>query len=404
MGSAKRSLSEIEVGEVLARPVRTFDGRILLDKGTPFVPEHKRILKMWGIEEVTVLVSGEKEGEDSIKIDKTDFPGRFILNVPLSSVMEDLYRFSAESYAGGCSIIMPKEMTQVIQNVFEPVELEKVLCSLEALPSLPRLVQELSGALSDPLCSPKRIAAIIEKDPSLTMRILRLVNSAFYNFPSRIDHLERAATILGIRQISVVAQSALLLDTFNSIPQEAIDMDQFIRHSIAVGVTGRTIAGFAKLSNSELIYLAGLLHDIGRLFLFVHFPKQMIWLMNQAFQEKMELFQLEKRMLGLDHGEIGARIIAEWNLPLALEKSASFHHHPEKNEWDPICNVVHAADVLVHVMACGCSGERLVPRLNMPVWDKLRIPEDCLPALMMEARSMCTLFCSIINDGADGNV
>lgn len=400
MAFFKCSPNDVEEGAVVRWPVRAFDGRTLLEAGERFKNEHRRLLAMWGIKEIVVeseSTDGEAESfftAPKAKPDESEIHERFILNLPLSPLLLDLYRLGITAERA-----QPRDPSGTEnEKAFDLGELDRILSSLDGLPSLPRLIHELGAALADPFCSPQRISSIIEKDPSLALGILKLVNSAYYNFPSRIDQLERAVTILGIRQVTALAQSTLLIETFKQIPQELVDMNAFVRHSVAVGVTSRVLANHAKLANNELCYLAGLLHDTGRLFLFVHFPALMQAMMSDSWKEKTALFELERLWLGQDHGEIGARLIAKWNLPLALEKATRYHHDPENSGRDPICDVVHVADVLVHIMECGMSGEFLVPRLNQESWLRLGIGDDRVTDLILECKSLCDLFCDIIDE------
>ena len=144
----------------------------------------------------------------------------------------------------------------------------------EDLPSLPAIFNEVNEAVDDPRSSMGDIAEIISSDISLSARILRLVNSAFFGFPSRIDTISHAVTIIGTQQLRDLVLATAVIDLFRGIPSELVDMRSFWQHSISCGIASRILSSYHREANIEHFFVAGLLHDLGRLILYIKIPDQ----------------------------------------------------------------------------------------------------------------------------------
>ena len=128
--------------------------------------------------------------------------------------------------------------------------------------------------INDPDASAAEIGDVISEDPALTARLLKIVNSAFYGFPSRIETVSRAITIVGTLELLDLILAASVVKAFSGIPSELVDMDQFWEHSLYTGVTARVLAGRHRAPDTERYFVAGLLHDIGALVLYRQLPRQ----------------------------------------------------------------------------------------------------------------------------------
>ena len=121
------------------------------------------------------------------------------------------------------------------------------------LASLPNIFMEITDVLSDPRSSAINIANVISKDPSLSAKLLKIVNSAFYNFPSRIDTISRAVMIIGSKQLSALALGTSIIRIFQDIPSDLVNMKSFWEHSLACGIGARMIASYKNIHNTEQI-------------------------------------------------------------------------------------------------------------------------------------------------------
>ena len=199
-----------------------------------------------------------------------------------------------------------------------------------ALVSLPHIFTEINRVISDPRSSAVHVADVISKDPNLTARLLRIVNSAFYGFPSKIDTISRAVTILGSKELSTLALGTSVLNIFNDIPADLVDMKSFWEHSVACGIAARMIGSYKNIANTERLFVAGLLHDIGRIIIYKYLPSEGREMLLYAQQTDCLLRSAEMEVLGFDHGQIGAMLMQKWKLPVILEQALGYHHqtHP----------------------------------------------------------------------------
>ena len=155
--------------------------------------------------------------------------------------------------------------------------------------------------------SAQAIGDVIGADPALSARLLRLANSPYYGIPSRVETISRAVTILGMKELYSLALTVSVISAFKDIPNQLVNMASFWRHSVTCGVIARTIAEIKGLSDRETLFVAGLLHYIGRLLLYQRAPAHAMGVLACARRSGSLLFQAEKEVMGLDHaGNRGA--------------------------------------------------------------------------------------------------
>ena len=244
------------------------------------------------------------------------------------------------------------------------------------LPSLPQVFEELNEALADEEASAGRIAEIISRDTSLSAQLLRLVNSAFYSFPSQIDTISRAVAIVGRRQLGALALGASVMSMFPDVPGEYMDMSSFWKHSVAVGVLARGLAEQARYEEPERMFVAGLLHDVGRLAMVRSMPDKAVLIIETARNNGYLLFEAERSILGFDHARLGGIMLRKWNLPYSLVAAVLNHHSPESAKTIREPAIIHTADALACALLLSPNGEPLVPPLNEAAWAALGISPD----------------------------
>jgi len=262
----------------------------------------------------------------------------------------------------------------------EPRDLVKVAGSIS---SLPMVFTRINDAVNNPRSSIADIGRVISEDPGLTARLLKIVNSAFYSFPSKIDTISRAVTIVGTQQLRDLALATSVMKVFKGIPEDLMNMEAFWCHSIGCGITARVLASHRREANLERYFVTGMLHDIGRLLLFMNLPKQARAALVRCQRSGELLHQVEYEEIGFDHGTVGSALLQAWNLPASLEEVVAYHHAPQRALRYPIeTAIVHVADIITHVMQLGSSGERLVPQLNPEAWERIAVPTSVLPATL----------------------
>ena len=256
---------------------------------------------------------------------------------------------------------------------------EKLAAEVGAVCSLPTIYFRLNELVNDVHVSNKDVGALISEDAGLSVRLLRMVNSAFFGLPSSVDTITRAVTVIGTRQLNDLVLMTSVVDMFDGIPNEVANMELFWQHSIATGVSARVLANYHREPNVERFFVAGLLHDIGRLVIFQKLPEETTEILTLINEIEIPLYVAEKQVLGFDHTDVGRAMLDQWGLPEHLVTAVGGHHHPSAlEEIDVDSAIVHVADVIANVLGMGWATEVYVPELDEAAWKRLDLPPSIL--------------------------
>lgn len=233
------------------------------------------------------------------------------------------------------------------------------------IPSLPQVFYQFKEAVEDTDTSFEKLAGIIECDLGLTARLLKIVNSPFYGFPSQVETIPHAISIIGNNQLNDLVLSTCIIDHFKNIPQKSMDMQLFWEHSIACGLTAKIIAKHFRSADPESIFVGGLVHDIGRLVICINAPQKFTEIFLKTESEGKSLLEAEKIILGFGHDEVGGELLRRWKLPKVHEESVRFHHDPSKALLFPKeAAIIKIANSIVKLLTLGCSGDLLAPEIE----------------------------------------
>ncbi len=230
---------------------------------------------------------------------------------------------------------------------------QRVIEQIDNLPSLPSIVARLIQVVNSPDTSAEDAASLIEKDPALTTKMLRLANSAFYGIPRSISSVSSAVVILGFNTIRSLVLSASVMKMFSAdSKKQGIDKDRFWKHSIVCALAAKIIVRHfinVRMMDPESAFCAGILHDIGKLIFNEYVGDDYKIACEYAVANKVPLLEAERAILGIDHAQIGRLLADKWALPLDLEYSLVYHHAPyEADKLTDLISTVHIADVLTH--------------------------------------------------------
>lgn len=231
-------------------------------------------------------------------------------------------------------------------------ELRRQVARMETLPGLPTVYARITQALKDPECSIQQVGDIIAQDIGMTAKILQLVNSAFYGLARHVSGPAEAAVYLGLDTIRALVLTIGLFSDFaqSGIPSQVVQ--SLYDHSIKTGNLARDIALSASLGkeHQDDAFMAGLLHDLGKLVLAYHMPKTYGRLLKLTLEKKSDIQAAEEQLLGTTHGRIGAYLIGLWGLPHSIVEAVAFHHTPSQCPsagFDSL-GALHVANALVH--------------------------------------------------------
>lgn len=242
-----------------------------------------------------------------------------------------------------------------------PEKLQQLVQTIRDLPALPEVVVRVMRMAEDPRSDAQAIARVIATDQAMAARVLKLANSAFYGLPRRVGTLSEAVVILGFRTIKNLAIAASTFELLNrEIAGYWLQRGELWRHSLACAIGAQLIARRARLPVSEEAFVAGLLHDIGKVAIDLFVRAQFDQIMERALQDRIPFVEAEQAVLGFNHAMAGGLIAEKWNLPPLLVSVIKYHHQPSSApDRDPMISVVHLADLLSITMGIGIGGDGL---------------------------------------------
>ncbi|MFH1148188.1 MAG: HDOD domain-containing protein [Pseudomonadota bacterium] len=224
--------------------------------------------------------------------------------------------------------------------------------SCEFLPSLPHVVAELMQATLSDSTSAGDIAKIIQKDPSLTGHVLKVVNSSFYGLSRKITSPSQAIIVLGLRAVQNISLTASVFRTFhNTKTRGTFSMEQFWWHSVVCTLTIKHLSARLGFSNEDEAFVAGLLHDIGKLVLYTGFPDDYEAIIKQ-YRNGENLFDLEESFFGVNHADVGGWLLESWNLQPFLIDAVRYHHRDLEGILTalPLVKLAYLANILSHAI------------------------------------------------------
>lgn len=252
------------------------------------------------------------------------------------------------------------DQTISLRHVLEDDALRSILTRIDSLPSLPALYGEILAELREPSPCIGKVGQIIASDLAMSSKILQLVNSAFFGLRQRVTSPERATLLLGIDTVQSLVLSFQIFSQFDLSKTFHSQAAQLWRHSLNTGQLAKNIAQKETQSReaAEHAFMAGLLHDCGRLVMLASFPQEMTAIMDQKPSNPIEFLKLEQAAFGVSHAPIGAYLLGLWGIPSPITHAIALHHTPGAANEDSfsVLTAVHVADFFEHCGQAGGSG------------------------------------------------
>jgi len=283
---------------------------------------------------------------------------------------------------------MQKKKPIVTEQQGQRLQAVDLVSGVVRLVSLPEVCIRVNEMMDDPDTSASDIGKVISQDTGLTARLLKIVNSSFYGAPSKIETVTRAVTVIGLRELRGLVLAASAIETFSKIPNDILNMVQFWRHSVYCGVVAQLLADRCHVLHSERLFVAGLLHDIGKLILCHRLPTESKTVADKIKIEQLMDFEVEQDIIGFDHAEVGGELIKVWQMPDSLEKAIRYHHDPDKADdiTMEIC-LVHMANVLTGwaEQELDVDVELNIQPIAQVAWDITGLDDSVIDPVLKEA-------------------
>jgi putative nucleotidyltransferase with HDIG domain len=313
-------------------------------------------------------------------------------HVGLAIVTADLSAFDQCKGKGFDGIIekpfTPKGLLAKIWKILEstpplpgdgtPAKLEVDIDSIEGLPTLPSVYAQVEQLCEDPDVDADDLAKVIETDPSITMKLLKLSNSAFFGFNREIKSVKDAVSLLGNQTVKNAVLSISVFEATKGMETSGgLDLKEFWRHSAACGSVVKFIAKKMRIDREES-FTAGILHDIGKVILDGLYSQFYEGVFKTVAEKRISIVEAEETALGLTHTKLGQELAESWGIPSRLIEAISQHHRPHRSERDPeLASMVHVADAVSRNLAIGSGGDPFVPVIHPFAFNQLAVnPED----------------------------
>ena len=245
--------------------------------------------------------------------------------------------------------------------------LKQLATRIKNLPILPALQNQLTEELRKDSPSVERVGEIISRDIGMTVKILQLVNSAFFGLAQPVNNPTEAAVYLGLNTIRSLALAAGIFSQYEQAMCKLFSLDALAQHSWLTGGLARRVAQAERqeLKIQEQCFLAGLLHDVGQVILASGLPEEYAEVIAKSDQQNLPVWQVEMEFFGATHADVGAYLLALWGLPNPIIEAVALHHQPARchtPEFSPAI-AVHVADVFAHEFSAART-EVPVPQLD----------------------------------------
>lgn len=270
----------------------------------------------------------------------------------------------------------------------------EIVAKLDELPTLPAVVYELNRVINDPMSSTGEVEKIMGNDQSLTTKVLRLANSAYYAIPGGVTSLQRAIAYIGYDTINQLALATSIIKALDSKSMDGFDIREFWKHSLGVAMTAEVIAREVKYKTPSDLFTCGLVHDMGKIGLFVVAQEQFLTTVKYARDNKLSLVEAEETIDYPRHNHIGFELAVKWRLPYQIQISIANHHQKDpmlrgglSQEANLIVDIVYLSNLLIHALQFGHSGHEKVLGLPRDVLERLSISQDGLKDLITAVKA-----------------
>ncbi|MGE3387961.1 MAG: HDOD domain-containing protein [Bdellovibrionales bacterium] len=265
---------------------------------------------------------------------------------------------------------------------------------LDELPTLPTIVHELSQVINDPMSSTAEVEKLMANDQSMTTKVLKLVNSAYYAIPGGVSTLARAIAYLGFDTVHQLVLSASILDALSTDKKTSFDLNEFWKHSLGVAVAAETIAKFVHHPLPADLFTCGLVHDMGKVATFTLASDEFLVVVDHANEHKISFAEAEQVLEYPRHTVIGNKLATKWSLPSQIQAVAKHHHQADpglrgglSGDLNRSVDIVFLANLLTHALKFGNSGHQKILGAPVEVMERLAInPQGDLKKLLLEIK------------------
>ena len=323
-----------------------------------------------------------------------EYVSKYIINFDLThKAISEIYRLglkrTVQHLANGNDlplfVISTTDKKSPASTITETITPEEIVHQIHAANPFPEAYFRISELLNTPQRSATKVAETISSYASLSTTLLELVNSPLYAFPSHIDNMYQAVSVLGAEELNTLILGISVHTFFKQFVIPAESSNHFWKHAILCGCISKLLAQLLPGVTIERFFVAGLLHDIGKLAIAIAAPKQNVRIQEYALEHNVPDYQAEQHILGFDHTLVGKMLLEDWMVPKAIAVIASFHHDPMQSELTLEPAIVHLADILTLAIDTATIKPSFFPALAHEAWESLGFPTATLEPVATQA-------------------
>ncbi len=255
--------------------------------------------------------------------------------------------------------------------------IEAYLSKIRELPTLPTIYSTFMDVISNPRSTAKDVAEVICQDQSAASKVLKISNSSIYGFYGRVNSVSQAVTYIGFEEVKNLIISISIMKIFKDAKKTAgFNPVNLWKHSIFTAVATRMIGKESGVDKIEEHFIAGILHQIGKLVLYKIAPDKYIEVIEYARYNNIYLKDAEQKILGITYTVVGEMIAEKWNLPATVRSAIRNHYIGISDDNDSISAAIHLSKILGIMLQINSYDGELVPKPNPEVWKILDLPDN----------------------------
>ena len=263
--------------------------------------------------------------------------------------------------------------------------MKQISAGIEEIPPMPQVVMKAQELLSDSDSSAKELAALLETDPSIAAKVLKMANSAFYGLRGKVNSIQHAAMVLGYKNLGeIISVAGVQQSLEKKLPGYGLESEDLWRHSLSVALGSKIIASKKNPELEMVAHTAGLIHDVGKLILdpFVLGEKETFE--SYIVSEQQTFLTAEQEILGFDHAEIAAEVCQKWGIPEVISSAIQYHHSPSSSLEVELAFILHLADYISLVTGAGYESDDYLYELEDGTMDYLEFDDNDVSDLSLE--------------------
>ena len=262
-------------------------------------------------------------------------------------------------------------------------KIDNLLQRMDDFPTLPTIYSSLMELTSNPRSTVQDVANLISRDQAISVKLLKVANSTVFGIQTKVDSISQAIFYLGYNEVKNIALSLSIMDIFKKSNSRS---DTFVvdlwKHSIAVGVITRLLGVRTGTKNLENYFISGIIHDIGKLFLYKFFKENYINQLSDAFKSDIKASEIERNVYGMNHDEIGSELAKMWKLPVSIRNAIKYHNNGlVGSEPDMLVGCIHLANIISIMLKLGNPGYEASSQPNFNIWKFINLPFGTLKSI-----------------------